>query len=594
MELRDGMALVTTRLVLQSEHVPAEARILVPTSASAGLASLRVCSRGVCRHGRPPQVEAVYETARVGRRFSPIPIASASQASRWESGGIHVEVAPIVPGHPFEVTLRHVAPTSMTGGVVELILPAAGGAEGDPPPTLELDAPGLEAPTILAPEEEGGPHRIRARLPEGSVEASAAVVRCHDAHCVRFRVAAGPVAEHPRDVFLLFDASGSIRAETMAQGAEVVDALVEGVPAGSRFRRLVYAREARWLDPAPLSASALSAPSTLPNLGNRTLFEAAWDLIEEEVRSATDPLVVVIGDGAIAPSARANAALREVVESGAQLAVVALAMRDTEGALAAAAQRSLGEVIEAWGGDGLARLRILGRPIVDPDVRLGRYSIGPLRAGEERVLEEYIDEAGPIPPLRAFGRGLRARPPRGAWADGLAARLSPDEPRRRLVAVSLDQTAAARKGQRAGRGAGLHMRFLTRRARIIRCGWGCGLRIRGSPGRESIARLRARARPAVRACFASARRGRTTWSARATVSLFLRYGELVRVEVPNSTDPTLNACLIDALERVEDIPFGDSLLRANFTFHSRAAIAAPRPIPLTSRMDEALGAIGIR
>ncbi|MCA9492520.1 MAG: hypothetical protein KC621_21450, partial [Myxococcales bacterium] len=163
-----------------------------------------------------------------------------------------------------------------------------------------------------------------------------------------------------------------------------------------------------------------------------------------------------------------------------------------ENDLAQAIEGSMGQhtvVLTAAQRDRVPRLLA---PLVAAHVYLGGADQGPLRAGEERVFETYHEGGGAVPVLTAFGGRVVPTAPRQIWADGLATRMSPSDPRATLVAASPDHFEAARKDRVAPRGAGFGVRFTRRYARVIRCGWGCGCRIRGSISREAFRRIQER------------------------------------------------------------------------------------------------------
>lgn len=104
-ELVHGMALVTTRIGVRNDtDTPREVKVRVPAPAGA-LAGLRVCSGRACRDGAPSNAGA-YEVARVGRAFSPEPVALARVYGRWRMDVVDVEVAPVVRGRDFEITVQ--------------------------------------------------------------------------------------------------------------------------------------------------------------------------------------------------------------------------------------------------------------------------------------------------------------------------------------------------------------------------------------------------------------------------------------------------------------------------------------------------------
>lgn len=600
--LRHGMALVTTRVVLENDSDrPAETAFFIETAPDAGLVGLRVCSANECRDGQPAAVTGIYEAARHGRNFSPRPVAMASitRGRFRRTRGISISAAPVVRGRTFEIEVRYIASTDEELGTVQLTLPAQVDEPAGPPAQITLTAPGLEEPTIDGASgprvlEEATPCVVRARLPEGTARATAWSLRCGSSRCVRYRVAAGAVPPSARDVFLLLDVSGSAMEPEPELRESALRTLLAALSPSSRVVRVAYAREAQILDPTPLAPAEVPVPTELPWLGNRTLFESAWAAVRERVLAAHDPLLVIVGDGGIAGTVEANAALSELFDSGAQLSLVSLASRDESPPLLATVTRTLGQQINVTARDATEALRLLTAPVVDANIRIGAESLGPLRAGQARVVER-VEYGGAVPPLTAFGRRIEAMPPRGTWATGVARRLDPDDVRAVLVAASPDQIEAAQKDRTAIFGAGLPLRMATRTARPIVCSWGCGCGITGSASREVLTRMRARMRPRIRQCFARARRGRPEWSARATLSVVFRYGELARAAVTQTTDPSLSACLVETADQLADIPFTHGGVLVNFPFYSESVPAQERSaLPLAPHVDETLASIGIR
>lgn len=483
--LRDGMALVTTRVELRSDGpAPVEAVVHVPTPGNAGLAGLEVCSGDRCGVGVATAVDGVYEAARTGRRASEAPVGIASLVDGRDPR-VRVEAAPVLPERPFVVTVRYLASAALVDGVVTFALPTTRASVDGVPTTVSVSAPGLEDPTIdgaAGPRvvPEGAAATLRARVPEGAARASAWSVRCGDDRCSRLRVVTGPVRPTPRDVVLLLDASPSARGADPHVRARAIEALMAALAPGSRVLRVAFARRAVALDAAPVAPEDVRADEPLPALGNQTSFVAAWGAVREHVRAAHDPLVVLLGDGALPSDAATGLALRELTDAGAELSLVTLAAdRRVDAALELAIRRSLG-VSELVAREAeLPRVARLATPIVAAHVWLDRDDHGPLRAGEERVFETRHPGGGPVPVLSAFGRRVRPAAPRRRWADGFATRMGPDH-RATLVVASPDQIEAARKGRTPTWGAGFTPRLQRRLPRIITCRWGCGCSLRGA------------------------------------------------------------------------------------------------------------------
>lgn len=593
-ELRHGLALVTARVELERAGPggPLEVGLRVPVPLGAGLAALEACSGSVCRAGVATDVANVYEAARTGRIASLDPVAIASMRGfRDRDRHVLVEAGPVVPERRFAITVRYAARAPTERGVARFELPASG------PARVSLRAPGLEDATIdgePGPREVDGAAVIRARLPAGAARASAWSVRCGEERCVRFRVAAGPVAPRARDVFVLLDASPSARAAEPVARRAALDAFLSALAPDARVTRVAFARRAVLLDEAPRAPAAIPRDEALPALGNTTAFAAAWDRIAERVRSAHDPLVVLFGDGALRADAATRAALRDAIDARVELSLVTLVDdRPVDAALAAAIEGSLGASATVLTEADRPEAERIAAPIVEAALRLDRERLAPLRAGEERVIERR-EEGGPVPILAAFGRRLRPATPRQLWADSLATRLHREDPRATLVAASPDQIEAARKDRDPLRGAGFARRAIHRVPRIIVCGFGCGVRVWGGVSREAFGRVRARLRPRVRACFLDARRGRPEWSGRVTLRLVVRDGELVSADVPSTTDPALASCVARVADDFEDFPDAPHTVVAHLPFVSEAlAPLPPAPTPLDPRVARALDAAGL-
>ncbi|HJL16811.1 MAG TPA: hypothetical protein RMH99_14200 [Sandaracinaceae bacterium LLY-WYZ-13_1] len=626
LELRDGLAVASVRVtVVHDGPGVAEARLRVPVPPGAGLAGLRACLGGRCRRGRPDSVGA-YRTGRRGRRFERAPLAHAARERRGRAApsSLSVAIAPLPSGDPFEVELRWVAPTRTALGVTRLELPApdgpprrrgrspwhvrppghpsvAGslrprgrstGADGSdrerPPLALAIAGPGLEETAVngsaRASVDGREALRIEARIAPGRRDVFAASLRCGDRRCLRYRVAAGPAPAPTRDVFLLLDASPSARHVDPARRTRALTALLDALAPDSRVVRVAYGREVRTLDPTPRAPAAIEADAPLPHLGNQTRLDAAWARIEAAVTRGRDPLVVLVGDGALTPTAQNRAAVRALRRSGAELSVVHLAPRRWDPFLRGAVAGSPGEAVDATRLDAVRRL---AAPVVEPAVRLGGASLGPLRAGEEIVVSRTV-EGGRAPVLRAFGDRRRPRAPRtSAVRDGLAVAAAPGDPRAALTAAAPMHFELARKDRPATLGAARPPRLARRVSRLV-CGLPvCRLQVRGTASREALDRMRARFRPRVRDCFARARRGRPRWRGAATVAVTLEYGEILRVRVEGATDPRLARCLATVTDALGDVPWTDGAVLARFPFRSEAR-PSPPAVPLAPDVEALL------
>lgn len=409
-ELRHGLALVTTRVSLRSERgYAAEVQLRVPVSSDAGLAGLEVCSGERCRRGVPATVPGVYEAARRGRRPSPEPIGIATIRDRGHGRHIAVEVAPVAADAPFTVTTRYVTPAPTEDGVASFTLPPAGFDAGGPP-TITATAPGLE-------DVEVDGRTIRARWPEGAARASAWSVRCGQSRCSRMRVVAGPVPAQRRDVFAVFDVSPSARAADPRAREAAFGALLDTIAPDSRVTRVAFARSAALLDETPLAPAEVPRDAALPSLGNTTRFGEAWSAIRDRVHTANAPLVVLFGDGALGRDPTAAAALRAITEAGAEVSLVTVVDdRPLADVLAQAIEGSMGQhtvVLTAAQRDRVPRLLA---PLVAAHVYLGGADQGRCaraRSGSSRRT------------TRAAAR-CRSSPPSGAaWCPPRLGRSGP-------------------------------------------------------------------------------------------------------------------------------------------------------------------------
>ena len=211
--------------------------------------------------------------------------------------------------------------------------------------------------------------------------------------------------------------------------------------------------------------------------------------------------------------------------------VLNVADRPTRGALAAAAQRGGGFVIEAGAEANRAtqsgdlsvldpRVGVLFAPVVIARVRAvidGRQvTLGQLRAGEELVWEGEARSARLVEGPRA-----RTRPTDDVVARGLAARADPQATEARSDGGRADD---ARPG-------------------------------RGIPAESVLTMLRQRVMPVARLCFRTDRRGRADYSVRAELRFTLADREVERVEVDGRLSRPLRSCLTEAVDVLDIPPF---------------------------------------
>jgi hypothetical protein len=106
-----------------------------------------------------------------------------------------------------------------------------------------------------------------------------------------------------------------------------------------------------------------------------------------------------------------------------------------------------------------------------------------------------------------------------------------------------------------------------------------------------IGRMMTSVRPAVTACFASARQGDPQFETRATYVLGFEGDELAHADV-ETDDPALRECMLAALDHlvVPELPAGETartILR--YPFVTRA-IEAPAPSPIDAALAASLDA----
>jgi hypothetical protein len=312
--------------------------------------------------------------------------------------------------------------------------------------------------------------------------------------------------------------------------------------------------------------------------------------------------VVIIGDGGITHGPEADRAFADARATNVRLSVVNVRGRTVWPALARAATRTSGVVVEAVDeaesaarGRSIAeleeRIARLFAPDVVPRVEIvsgsGRTVLGALTAGEQLVFEGVI----PRGRLSFVGMGsvrsTNSEPARARALAGLATGRSvplfaidardtapttrdsdgacTDErgPARRSGGVSTDSAPVALVEPRtcAPRGA-------PTATPIRRTDEDSG---RGVPAETVLRMLRQRVQPVARQCFRRDRRGRLDYAVRAEFIIRLEDRELSEARVDGEIDADLRTCLLTAAHDLDVPRFSGAVLVRYPLYTERAA-----------------------
>ncbi len=539
------------------------------------------------------------------------PVATATR----DADGVVLRVAPVDTA-PLTVDLRYAAPLTIHDGRARLVIPAAGADPRLAPTEVAL------ASADLAEASVGGlgAHAILASSSEVSIEARVAspIAALHRRGAgagttVRgFAVAPRVVVSH--DVILAVDVSPSTEEVPTGRLEAALRATLAALPEGTLVRVLRFGARAEWAS-ADGRMPAWRAPREIePSaildvgfgaLGSRTLYPPIAQRIDESLVDAMSPLVIILGDGWLSA-----ADFTAVASAGARVVVVDVgdepfapdvnaAVRTTPGTLALRVGPSLA------GRDGTPVSAIVAEPAAPIELRDGagdRDSAAASPSGEPFVIDfagsasmsafgggvSVIDAPWSVLP-RELGSSSIALDPR-IWGD--IAKFDRGGPMPSRVPGGLGGiddaiTGAAYVPASAADGA-----FMAARAPAAPRMRVCQASIRSvlSPGsmRGAIVRaLRARAR----GCFAEARHGRPSWSARAEVRLVLGHREVLAGTVTGTNvDAALAACIERGFELIQ-VPSSDSTVTIDYPFVSPPFPPTSAPIPLDPALRETLDAI---
>jgi hypothetical protein len=554
--LAQGIARVHETLTITGPRGQ-EAAIDEALPSGAGLASLRVCRAGACRVGRDVDIfDHTFD--------GPAPAATVTQ----RDGRLAIRAYPLDPHAPLRVEVRYVATASLSEGRIGVVLPAY--TQGTT--RVELRAPGL---TDLRTEGEPARGvRLSARMRDRSTSIAVLAARCGHDRCLRYRAAAGPARRRARDVYLFIDASPSVdEVIDPSRRADAIRVLLDALAPGSTVTRVAFAWRAMRLDARARSPHEIDASDTIPtDLGPATRIANAWALVERDIASARDPLVVVLGDGTHGRWPAEQRALDAMAAANVEVTAIDLVGRRLDAPLARAIAATRGIEIAADRAPDAASLA--AEPIIGPEIRIGDRVLGELRANQELVYETRSAAAAP---LFAGATRVGVRTLAGPWAAGMRVRASSIDARRdrgtSLTAISrseLRRALAARPRYRVPH---------------IRVGQ---VQVMGAVSRESFARVRAQLRPRVRECFRRARRGHLTRAMRVELNVVISQGEIVFAQGA-ADDTILASCVgetpailgrIPSADRPRDYP---DVVSVHFVFASEPEVEPPPPaIPIAA------------
>jgi hypothetical protein len=618
-ELAGGLAAVSAELDFEnSAEKPAELVYRLAVPSDAALASLEVCNSHGCRPGVPdargPFYNAYDDTVQARDPHGGsalLPAADARRISDERGTALLIRAAPVSRSQWLQVKLGYLTNAVVHGGVARLRLPARGTDPRAAP--LELSASAKDLSELQAnglPLPESGLHADAWASVELSGRAAISGIRselwklpCGRSSCARAYAVAAPERAAPADIVLALDASPSTEGGARSRMLVAIAALLARAPDGSRVRALRFASRAVPLvserkDPRDLALSSFASVAFEAELGAATRFEAAWSAIESLGFRATNlrKLVVIIGDGGLTtgPARPFEAAKR----AGVEVAVINLADRATDPALARGAALSGGAVIDA-GSEAAAAVRGAApdaleerlaavfqpaRAVVHVSGAVTALAPLPLRGGESLLIEAKSN-AGLN--LQLGGRNLSAQKPSRDFAGGAPAHAaqatarSEDGPPPGLVAV--DKIDLGRDGDRPlGQAARINpagkpaAHSCDRRGPPRRQG---GLSSdalpislaeeravcavpkpatkpaatepeagTSMPGSPLLSMLRQRILPAARGCFRRDRAGRADYQVRAVFEFQLADREVVSARVEGKIAEDLRNCLLTAID----------------------------------------------
>jgi hypothetical protein len=570
--LEGGFAVVAEELVLETEgtvhHRPTTIMLRVPSSAE--LVAIEACQGGQCRSGSDVHdADEIFAHAQYGHRTPGTPplVIAQRHGMQGDGTGLVLRIAGLDEGTA-EVRVLWSAPTERLEGLERLHMPAR---ETEAEVTLastSLDTLSVDGDPSLERTPIGRAYDLvgRSDLQAPSVEVGA--IDARGAGWIRAVAPSMPAA--PRHVAILLDVSPSAR-ELAGEFLRALSSLLDVVPAGSRVSILAFARRARLLADGPIESLRGQALAIPTDLGPSTSLAAALETLDC-VEGAREATLLWLGDGGLAWGTRERRAGDALVARGGHVIVTGEHPSTVSSVIVAPSEDPLGTH---------ARLSALFAPMVDIDIgdRVLRVP-----AGEASLV--WLRDVGPSRSLAS-----RSNVPPEAAAPLVRAGLG--WPRARVL-ITLDprDRYAANKTARGElgifvAGGGLEGGQGRPSIRVCHCGW--GYTPRGGISRGMIHRMMRSVRPAVTACFASARQGDPSYDARATYVLGFEGDELAHADV-ETDDPALRECMLAALDHlvVPELPAGETartIFRYPFVTH---AIEAPAPSPIDAVLAASL------
>jgi hypothetical protein len=610
-ELGAGLVTVHEQLEIESSgEKPAELVYRVPVPKDAALFGLEVCNAQGCRTGLPDPSLArlnAYDDAVQARPATTaasaktLPAADARLGNDARGTAIFLRAARVSRADTLRIRVAYIAQANDHDGVVRLQLPARGMDARAAPASLSLrssdhaDFRANELPISAGMTFDAwSPIALSARSTRTGVEASYSSVPCGQDVCVRAYASASAEKPAPTELFLAIDASPSTEGAARSRMLVAVSALLARAPAGSHVRALRFASQTASLLSKRQKASELQLSTFAPiafeaELGAATRFEVAWQAIEQSgfASTAGKKLVVIIGDGGITtgPAKPFDAAKRK----GVSVAVINVADRRSDVALARGAELTGGAVIDAGSeADAAARgaspealeeriaavfqpsrgvLRVAGKRTIALDLRAGDSvfwegaiasapaltlgSRGLPRSTAAKLLAPAIaahaltnsGKKSRVPGLVAIDRADLGPPPERP--DGQ------DEPKQR--GVECDRRGPAKRASGLSTDAAP---VLLAQERAI-CAIPVPKEVRedkepelgiGMPGSPLLGMLRQRIIPIARGCFRRDRGGRPDYQVRATFVFELADREVISATVQGQIAPDLRDCLLTAVD----------------------------------------------
>lgn len=572
--LEGGFAVVAEELVLETEGTvhrrPTTITLRVPSSAE--LVAIEACQRGRCRRGSEVHdADEIFAHAQYGYRTPGTPplVIAQRDGTQGDGTGLALRIAGLDEGTA-EVRVLWSAPTERLGGLERLRMPAR---ETDAEVTLasaSLEGLSIDGDASLVRAPSGRAYDLVGRSDARAPRVEVGTVDGTGAGWARAVAPTLPVAA--RHVAILLDASPSMR-EHEAERAATLASLIDVVPAGSRVSIVAFARRARLLADGPIESLRAQELAIPTDLGPSTSLAAALETLEG-VEGTGEATLLWLGDGGLAWGTRERRARDELASRGGRV------ITTDEHAITAVPSIAVAPAEDPLGAR--ARLSALFSPTLDIDVgdRVLRVP-----AGEARLV--WLRDVGPARALAA-----RSNVPAEAAAPLVRAGLGWHRPRT-LITLDPRDRHAANKTARGElgifvAGGGLEGGRLGPRVRVCQC-W--GYHVHGGISRGMIGRMMTSVRPAVTACFASARQGDPRFETRATYVLGFEGDELAHADV-ETDDPALRECMLAALDHlvVPELPAGETartILR--YPFVTRA-IEAPAPSPIDAALAASLDA----